>query len=124
RTKIPAVDGGFPDEKYEVAGHGLAKKWKMSSASYSMTSLKAAAFDGPPPKDPRKFGFDKTAILLGEKDKILARIRVGAEKDGKRYVLVDGVDKLARVEKATVDEWPWKLEDALEAPPPGGPDAG
>jgi len=123
RTKLTPPDGGFPDEKYEVVGHGPAKKWKMSSASYSMTSLRAAAFDGPVPKDLKKYGFDKTATLLGENDKVLARIRVGAEKDGKRYVLVDGVDKLARVEKGTVDDWPWNLPDALE-PPPAAPDAG
>ena len=123
RTKLTPPDGGFPDEKYEVVGHGPAKKWKMSSASYSMTSLRAAAFDGPVPKDLKKYGFDKTATLLGENDKVLARIRVGSEKDGKRYVLVDGVDKLARVEKGTVDDWPWNLPDALE-PPPAAPDAG
>ncbi|MCA1827725.1 MAG: DUF4340 domain-containing protein [Myxococcales bacterium] len=124
RTKLTPPDGGFPDEKYEVVGHGPAKKWKMSSASYSMTSLKAAAFDGPVPRDLKKYGFDKTATLLGENDKVLARIRLGAEKDGKRYALADGVDKLARVEKATVDDWPWKLADALDQPPPGSPDAG
>ena len=123
RTKLTPPDGGFPDEKYEVVGHGPAKKWKMSSASYSMTSLRAAAFDGSVPKDLKKYGFDKTATLLGENDKVLARIRVGSEKDGKRYVLVDGVDKLARVEKGTVDDWPWNLPDALE-PPPAAPDAG
>ena len=88
-----------------------------------MTSLRAAAFDGPVPKDLKKYGFDKTATLLGENDKVLARIRVGAEKDGKRYVLVDGLDKLARVEKGTLDDWPWNLADALE-PPPVSPDAG
>ena len=127
RTKLTPPDGGFPDEKYEVAGQGPAKKWKMSSASYSITSLRAAAFDGPAPsaKDLAKYGLDKpkTAALYGEGDKLLARVRVGAEKDGKRYVLVDGFDKLARVEKGTVDEWPWALSDALDVPPPGA-DAG
>lgn len=124
REKLAPPDGGFPDEKYTVVGHGPAKKWKMSSASYSMTSLRAAGFDGPAPKDLKKYGFDRTATLYGEKDKVLARIRVGAEKDGKRYVLVDGVDRLARVEKGTVDDWPWQFADALEAPPAGSPDAG
>jgi hypothetical protein len=95
----------------------------MSSASYSITSLKAAAFDGPVPKDLAKVGLDKpkTVTLLGDGDKVLARVRVGTEKDGKRYVLVDGVDKLARVEKGTVDDWPWTLADVLETP---APDAG
>ena len=124
REKLTPPDGGFPDEKYAVVGHGPAKKWKMSAASYSMTSLRAAAFEGPAPKDLKKYGFDRTATLYGEKDKVLARIRVGAEKDGKRYVLVDGVDKLARVEKGTVDDWPWKLSDALDQPAPAAADGG
>ena len=122
RTKLTPPDGGFPDEKYEVVGHGAAKKWKLSAASYSMTSLRAAGFDGPAPKSLK--GFDRTATLLGENDKVLARIHVGAEKDGKRLVVVDGVDKLARVEKGTVDDWPWKLDDALDQPPKGAADAG
>ena len=124
RTKIAPADGGFPDEQYAVTGHGPAKKWKMSSASYSITSLKAAAFEGPLPKDLAKYQFDKTATLYGEGDKVLARVRVGAEKEGKRYALVDGVPKLALVEKGTVDDWPWTLSDAVEAPPAPETDAG
>ena len=124
RTKLAPPDGGFPDEQYAVPGHGPAKKWKMSSASYSITSLRAAAFAGPVPKDLAKYRFDKTATILGEGDKPLARVRVGAEKDGKRYLLVDGIDKLALVEKGTVDDWPWILADALEPAPDPGADAG
>jgi hypothetical protein len=129
RTKLTPPDGGVPDEQYAVVGHGPAKKWKMSSASYSIVALRAAAFDGSVPKgnELAKYGFDKaakTATLLGEGDKVLARVRIGAEKDGKRYVLVDGFDKLARVEKGAVDDWPWTLADALEAPPAASPDAG
>jgi hypothetical protein len=127
RSKPAPPDGGIADEQYAVVApqKGPAKKWKMSSASYSITSLKAAGFEGPVPKDLSKYGLDKpkTATILGEGDKVLARVRVGAEKDGRRYVLVDGVDKLARVEKATVDDWPWTLADALEPPPPS-PDGG
>jgi hypothetical protein len=125
RSKPALPDGGSADEQYAVVqpSQGPAKKWKMSSASYSITSLKAAAFDGPVPKDLAKAGLDKpkTVTLLGDGDKVLARVRVGAEKDGKRYVLVDGIDKLARVEKGTVDDWPWTLADVLETL---APDAG
>jgi hypothetical protein len=128
RTRLTPPDGGFPDEQYAVVGHGPAKKWKISSASYSIVALRASALDGSVPKGKElaKYGFDKakTATLLGDGDKVLARVRVGAEKDGKRYVLVDGFDKLARVEKSTVDDWPWTLADALEAPPAPQPDAG
>ena len=124
RTKIQPADGGFPDEQYLVTGHGPAKKWKLSSTSYAITSLRAADFAGPVPKDLAKYRFDRTAAIFGEGDKLLARVRVGAEKDDKRYVLVDGVDKLALVEKGTVDDWPWTLAEALDAPPPPSADAG
>ena len=81
-------------------------------------SGRAASFEGPRPRDLAKYGLDKPKIatLLGEGGKTLARVRIGAEKDGKRWVLADGIDKLARVEKSTVDDWPWTANDALEAP--------
>ncbi|MGZ6125316.1 MAG: DUF4340 domain-containing protein, partial [Myxococcales bacterium] len=101
---------------------GPAKKWKISSALYAIGALRAAAFEGPVPaaRDLAKYGLDKpkAATVLGEGDKVLARVRIGAEKDGKRYALADGFDKLVRVEKATIDDWPWTLADALETTQP------
>jgi len=124
RTKSAAPDGGVGDEVFAVVApkQGPAKKWKISSALYAIGSLRATSFEGPVPaaKDLGRYGLDKpkTATLLGEGDKLLARIRIGAEKDGKRYALSDGFDKLVRVEKTTVDDWPWTAADALETPPP------
>ncbi|MGZ6124959.1 MAG: DUF4340 domain-containing protein [Myxococcales bacterium] len=124
RVKNPPPDGGVADEVFTVVApqQGPAKKWKVSSALYAIGSLRASAFEGPVPsaKDLAKYGLDKprTATALGEGDKVLARVRIGAEKDGKRYALADGFDKLVRVEKATVDDWPWAIADALETPPP------
>ncbi len=123
RVKNAPPDGGFADEAFTVVApkQGPAKKWKISSALYAISSLRAAAFEGPVPqqKDLAKYGLDKpkTATVLGDGDKVLARVRVGAEKDGKRYVLADGFDKLGRVEKSTVDDWPWTVADALDTPP-------
>jgi hypothetical protein len=97
---------------------GPANKVKLSGALFALTNLRATWFDGPAPKNLAPYGLDKpmTATLLGEGDKPLARVRVGAvEKSGKhRYVLVDGVDKLALVEKATVEDLPWTAAAALE----------
>src|SRR5205823_3379083 len=104
RVKNTPPDGGFPDEVFTVVAphQGAAKKWKISSALYSIASLRAAAFEGPVPaaKDLAKYGLDKpkTVTLLGEEDKVLARVRVGSEKDGKRYALADGFERLVRVE--------------------------
>jgi hypothetical protein len=128
RVKNPPPDGGIADEVFTVVApeQGPAKKWKISSALYSIASLRAAAFEGPVPaqKDLARYGLDKpkTVTVLGEGDKVLARVRVGSEKDGKRYALADGFAKLVRVEKGTVDDWPWTAADALDgpAPPPTG----
>jgi hypothetical protein len=123
RAKDQPADGGIADETFTLVApqKGPAKKWKISSALYTITGLRATSFDGPAPKDAgglTKFGLDKprTVTLLGDKDAVLATVKVGAEKDGKRYVLAG--DKIARVEKATVDDLPWTLNDALETPPP------
>src|SRR2546422_10373525 len=124
RVKNTPPDGGLPDEVFTVVApqQGAAKKWKLSSALYSIASLRATAFEGavPAQKEMAKYGLEKpkTVTVLGEDDKVLARIRFGAEKDNKRYALADGFDKLVRVEKSTVDEWPWTVGDALDAPPP------
>jgi hypothetical protein len=97
---------------------GPAKKVKLAGALYALTNLRATSFEGAAPKNLAAYGLDKpmTATLLGEGDKVLARLRVGAvNKAGKqRYVLVDGVDKLALVEKATVEDLPWTAAAALE----------
>jgi uncharacterized protein DUF4340 len=124
RVKNTPPDGGFPDEVFTVVApqQGAAKKWKISSALYSIASLRAAAFEGrvPAAKDLAKYGLDKprTVTLLGDENKVLMRVRVGSERDGKRYALADGFEKLVRVEKATVDDWPWTALDALDAPAP------
>ncbi len=123
RVKNAPPDGGLADEVFTVVApkEAPAKKWKVSSALYSIASLRAAAFEGPvpAPKDLAKYGLDKpkTVTVLGEGDKVLARLRLGNEKDGKRYALADGFDKLVRVEKSTVDDWPWTAADALDTPP-------
>jgi hypothetical protein len=78
------------------------------------------AFYGPVPaqKDLAKYGLDhaKTVTVLGEGDKVLARLRFGAEKDGKRLALSAGFDKLVGVERGPVDGYPWNVADALDTP--------
>jgi len=125
RVKTAPSDGGVAEEVFAVVGQQVpARKWRIAAALYAINSLRASSFEGPVPsaKDLGKYGLDKpkTATLLGEGDKVLVRIRVGAEKDGKRFALVDGFDKLVRVEKATVDDWPWNVADAIDTPPPTG----
>jgi hypothetical protein len=130
RKKDQAPDAGFADETFTVLEpkEAPAKKWKVSSALYSITGLRAAAFGGKlDAKSEPKLGLSRTVTLLGDGDKVLARVRIGAEaKDGKRrYVAVDGEGRYAEVEKVSVDDLPKTLEDVVEPPPvPSGADGG
>jgi uncharacterized protein DUF4340 len=123
RAKPEKSDGGVAEEVFTVVApkQGPARKWKTSSTMYAVSALRAAAFEGPVPaaKDLKKYGLDKprTVTFLGDGDKVLLHLRIGAEKDGKRYALADGFDKLVRVDKGIVDDFPWDVSAALEPPP-------
>ncbi|HYV65500.1 MAG TPA: DUF4340 domain-containing protein [Myxococcales bacterium] len=124
RKKEQPKDGGFADETFTVLEpkQGPAKKWKASSALYSIAGLRAAAFAAKP--DATAFNGARTISLLGDGDKVLASLRIGSlTKDGKRrYVSSSEQPRIAEVEKATVDDLPKSLDDLLEPPP--SPDAG
>jgi len=128
RKKEQPKDGGFADETFTVLEpkQGLAKKWKASSALYSITGLRAAAFAAKP--DAKAFDQGRTVTLLGDGDKVLAKVRIGAlTKDGnRRYVSSEGHSRVAEVEKATVDDLPKSLDDLLEPAPSAStaPDGG
>jgi hypothetical protein len=126
RKKEQPKDGGFADETFSVLEpkQGPAKKWKVSSALYSITGLRASAFAAKP--DPKAFDQARTFTLLGEGDKVLGKVRIGGlNKDGtRRYVSSDTQTRVAEVEKGTVDELPKSLDDLLEPPPSQTPDAG
>jgi hypothetical protein len=124
RKKEQPKDGGFADEAFTVLEpkQGPGKKWKVSSALYSITGLRASAFAAKP--DAAAFNQARTISLLGEGDKVLATVRIGAEtKDGKRrYASSDALGRVAEIEKTTADDLPKTLDDVLE--PPAAPDAG
>jgi hypothetical protein len=118
RTRKANTTGGFDDTFAVVSPKpGPANKVKLSAALFALTNLRATTFEALP-KDPAKVGLNKPMIatLFGEGDKVLARVKVGGlTKDGKqRYVLVDGADKLALVEKNVVEDMPWTAASALE----------
>ena len=123
RQKEQPKDGGFADETFKVIEpkEGPAKKWKVSSALYSITGLRASAFAAKP--DPAAFKEARTVTLLGEGDKVLARVRIGAQtKDGKRrYATSESLQRIAEIEKSTADDLPKSIDDVLETP---SPDAG
>ena len=124
RKREQPKDGGFADETFAVVEpkQGPAKKWKLSSALYTITGLRASAFAAKP--DASAFNQARTISLLGDGDKVLASVRIGTEtKDGKRrYASSDTLGQLAEIEKSTADDLPKTLDDVLEPPP--APDAG
>jgi hypothetical protein len=135
RKKDAPADGGTAEESFEVVApkQGLAKKWKLSGNLFSLSGMKAAAFGDAAPTDPKvraKLGLDqaRTVTLLGDGDKVLARLWVGAEipagADGKkrRHVAVEGAARTFEVETASLDDLPKTVDDALE-PPPSPPPA-
>jgi hypothetical protein len=118
RSKAVLADGGAGEEEFALLApqKGPVKKAKVSSALYAITGLRAALLG---PKDLAKQGLEKprTVTLLGDGDKVLARLRVGGETpEHRRWVLAEGSENVAQVEKGAVDELPWKLDDVLEMP--------
>ena len=128
RKKEQPKDGGFADEIFTLLEpkQGPAKKWKASSALYSISGLRAAAFAAKP--DAKAFDQARTVTLLGDGDKVLAKVRIGAlTKDGnRRYVSSEGHSRIAEVEKATMEDLPKSVDDLLEPPPSSStaPDGG
>jgi Domain of unknown function (DUF4340) len=124
RQKEQPKDGGFADETFTVLEpkQGPAKKWKLSGALYSLTGLRASAFAAKP--DASAFKDARTVTLLGDGDKVLATVRIGAAtKDGKRrYATSESQPRIAEIEKNTADDLPKSVDDVLEAP--SAPDGG
>lgn len=136
RKKDAPADGGTSEESFEVIApkQGLAKKWKLSGNLFSLAGMKAAAFGEATPTDPKaraRLGLDqaRTVTLLGDGEKVLARLWLGAEipaggPEGKkrRYVVVEGGPRVLEVETTSLDDLPKTVDDALE-PPPSPPPA-
>lgn len=128
RKKATLPDGGVgTDEEFAVLEPkaGPAKKAKLSSVLFSITGLRAAQFGEALASDQKalsKLGFDKPNLItvFGDGDKVLARLKIGGPlADGKRsWVVADGISHAVQVEKGSVADLPWKLDDVLETPPP------
>jgi Domain of unknown function (DUF4340) len=123
RATNPLRDGGGDaDDVFVVASpkQGPANGRKMSSLLYSIVGMRAVAFYGsvPAQKDLARYGLEhpRTVTVLGEGDRVLAHLRFGAEKDGKRLALSDGFERLVGVERGPVDDYPWNVGDALDTP--------
>jgi hypothetical protein len=121
RTKEKDAQGG-ETEKFAVDGATeKLKTWKLSSALYTLSSLKGTAIVEENAKDLARFGLDRptaTYTVTGEGGAPLAKLLLGATNGTKVYAAKAGATRVYEVEKTTVGDLPLKKEDVLDLPPP------
>jgi len=125
RKKETPPDGGWANEEFAIVDHADAKPktWKISSALYTLSSLKGAAIADENARDFARFGLDKpsrTYVVSGAGGE-LAKVLVGSATGSRYYVKAGTGSRVLEVEKSTVDDLPSKLDDVVEAPPPPEP---
>lgn len=101
------------------------KAWKLSSALYTLSSLKGVSIAEENAKSLAKYGLDKPQAswaVFGEGDAELARLLIGGEKGGRYFAAKAGSTRVYEVEKSTVDELPRRLADLVDSPAEGGSD--
>jgi hypothetical protein len=117
------VDGG-PSEDWRIAAptSGPAKKWKLSSLLWSLSSLKATSVADEQPKDFAKYGISPSSegvTLADQSGKVLAKLQLGNAVKGKpNSVYARGSrNAVLEVDSTKLAELPSKIDDVLEAPP-------
>lgn len=125
RSREKAAGSSMETDKFTVDGQtDKLKAWKLSSALYTLSSLKGTAVVDEHARDLAKYGLDKpsaTFTAYGEGDVKLAEIRIGAQSGAKYYAASAGSTRVFEVEKGTVDELPRKKDDVVEVTPPAPP---
>ena len=123
RTKEKKEEGGFEQEKFALVGSEAEKlkTWKLSSALYTLSTLKGQRIATDELTDLAAWGFDApraTYTVLGEGGAELAKVLVGKETGGTRYYAMKaGSKRVYEVEKSTVDGLPKTKDELLETPP-------
>jgi hypothetical protein len=125
-----SADAG-PSEEWRVTAplSGPAKKWKLSSVLWSLSSLKASSIADENPKDWGKYGVSvpsRAVTLADHSGKVLAKLQVGKEVKGNaKAVYVRGSrNSVLEIDAARLGELPSKIEDVIEPSPQradGGP---
>ncbi len=101
-----------------------AKKWKLSSALWSLSSLKASSIGDDNPKDWVKYGVSassRSVTLADKAGKVLARLDLGSEVKGKPAAVYAKGSRGAvlEIDSSRLAEVPWKTADLIEQPTPG-----
>jgi hypothetical protein len=121
RLSKDSLDASAEAWRVKAPRAGAAKIFKVTSALWTLTTLKASSFAEKVPKDWTKFGIDDTSrwvALLGADGQELGRLTIGRAVPGKTNVLYarGSRDALAEVDGARLDELPWTLTDVLDVP--------
>lgn len=115
-------EGDVSEETWSILSPkmGPAKKWKMSAVLFALSSLKSAELVEEDAKDLAKYGLDnpvRTATLIAEGGKELARLLVGKEDGDKIFVKSAASARVSKVEKSSLNELPKTVTDIEETPP-------
>lgn len=112
-------DGGLSEEWAIVApAKAAAKRWKINSLLWALTSLKAVSFADENPKDLAPYGLDKpgkTVTLVGEGGKEVGTIAIGKDNNANVYVLSSAAKRVLEVEKSRLSDFPSSRADVEEA---------
>ncbi len=120
RTEVKKKGASFPTDEFTVNGQSKGlKEWKLSSALYTLSTLKGTSIVEEHAKDLSKYGLDKPRLSFTAFDKAgkqLAEILVGTENATSSYAMAAGSDRVYQVSKYTVDDLPKSMADVLEKP--------
>jgi hypothetical protein len=123
------ADGGPEEWKITAPEQGPAKRWRLSSLLWNLSSLKATALGEEKPKSWAKYGLDKpqrSASVLDKDGKVLAKVEIGKDVDGKANQLyVRGSrDQVLEVDSNRLNDLPTSADDVLDRPAPPVADGG
>ena len=117
--KKPEGDAGRSEEWVVTApSPGEAKKWKMSSVLWGLSSLKAASIVEDKATDFAKYGLDKpsrSVTLFGSDGKELGTLSFGKEEADKVFARNAAEPRVFAVDKARLGELPASRADLEEA---------
>jgi hypothetical protein len=125
RTKI---DGGFGQDSWTMSAPAIgdAKRWKASSILSTLETIKGSTIVAEKPTQAQLVAYglllpDKTATVIGEGGKTLAKLLVGkTEKNKKVYVKSDASPRVYEVDSFRLAQLPTGVTDLQDAPAKDG----
>jgi hypothetical protein len=117
------ADGGPEEWVITAPEKGPAKRWKLSSLLWNLSSVKASALGEEHPKSWAKYGLDKperSASVLDKEGKVLAKVEIGQKVQGKdNQLYVRGSrDQVLEVDVGRLNDLPSSVDDILDRPAP------